>query len=212
MRIIFLGAPGSGKGTQSKKVAAKLSIPQLSTGDILRAAVKEGTEIGKQAQKIMESGGLVSDEIMLGIIKDRTAQDDCAKGFILDGFPRTLIQAEKLTENTVAEGKEIDRVIYLEIDQKLLLERLTGRRVCSSCGAEYHIKYKAPKEDGICDADGKELIHRADDHEEKIINRLDNYEKQTAPLVEYYQNSGVLKTVLASGDIDTITEKILAEV
>ena len=210
MRVIFLGAPGSGKGTQSKKVAQKLNIPQLSTGDILRAAVKEGTETGKKAQKIMEAGGLVSDAIMIDIIQGRTAQADCVDGYILDGFPRTLVQAQKLEEMTAASGKKIDKVISLEIDHSVLIERLTGRRVCSACGSEYHLLFKKPKTEGVCDQDGESLIHRSDDHEEKIVKRLESYNKQTAPLIEFYTQRGLLQSVKAEGEIETITGNILA--
>jgi adenylate kinase len=210
MRVIFLGAPGSGKGTQSKKVAQKLNIPQLSTGDILRAAVKEGTETGKKAQKIMEAGGLVSDAIMIDIIQGRTAQADCVDGYILDGFPRTLVQAQKLEEMTAASGKKIDKVISLEIDHSVLIERLTGRRVCSVCGSEYHLLFKKPKTEGVCDQDGEALIHRSDDHEEKIVKRLESYNEQTAPLIEFYTQRGLLQSVKAEGEIETITGNILA--
>ena len=209
MRVIFLGAPGSGKGTQSKFICAKKIIPQLSTGDMLRAAVKAGTDVGKKAQAIMESGGLVSDDIIVGIIKDRTAQNDCSGGYILDGFPRTIAQAESLREMLNDQGQKLDGVVYLEIDKEKVVGRLTGRRVCSECGAEYHLEFRRPQREGICDHDGKPLIHRADDHEEKIRNRLQNYEDQTAPLVSFYDKEGILKRVSADGEISEITERIL---
>jgi adenylate kinase len=208
MRIIFLGAPGSGKGTQSKLVAKDLAIPQLSTGDILRAAVKAGTEVGKKAKEFMDAGDLVPDEIIVGIIKDRTAEADCQKGFILDGFPRTSAQAETLTQMFKESGQKLDHVVYLEIDPEKVVERLTGRRVCSDCGSEFHLQFKAPQKEGICDNCGKNLMHRSDDHEDKIRNRLSNYEAQTAPLIEYYKNAGVLKNVAAEGGIDDITNRI----
>ncbi|MCP4294459.1 MAG: adenylate kinase [Proteobacteria bacterium] len=209
MRIIFLGAPGSGKGTQSKKVAEQLKIPQLSTGDILRAAVKKGTEVGKKAQKIMEAGDLVSDEIMINIIKNRTAEPDCSDGYILDGFPRTLKQSQKLDEMAKSSGKKINKVISLEVDQSILVTRLTGRRVCSVCGSEYHILFKKPENEGFCDLDGKGLIHRSDDHEDRIVTRLENYNRQTTPLIEYYIQKGILHNIDATGEIDDIKNKIL---
>lgn len=208
MRIIFLGAPGSGKGTQSKLVAKDLAIPQLSTGDILRAAVKAGTEVGKKAKEFMDAGDLVPDEIIVGIIKDRTAEADCQKGFILDGFPRTSAQAETLTNMFKESGQKLDHVVYLEIDPEKVVGRLTGRRVCSACGSEFHLQFKSPQKEGICNDCGKDLMHRSDDHEDKIRNRLSNYEAQTAPLIEYYKNAGVLKNVAAEGGIDDITNRI----
>jgi adenylate kinase len=208
MRIIFLGAPGSGKGTQSKLVAKDFGIPQLSTGDILREAVKNGTEVGKEAKRFMDAGDLVPDQIIVGIIKDRTAENDCQKGFILDGFPRTVEQADALQEMFNQSGQSLDRVVYLEIDPEKVIERLTGRRVCSNCGAEFHLKFKTPKTDGKCDVCGSDLIHRSDDHEDKIRNRLQNYDRQTAPLIAYYQGSKVLARVKAEGDIPAITKSI----
>ena len=210
MRIIFLGAPGSGKGTQSKRIAKDLSIPQLSTGDILREAVKNGTEVGKQAKKYMDAGDLVPDETIVGIIKDRIAEGDCQPGFILDGFPRTVEQANALQSMFQQSGLSLDKVVYLEIDPEKVVERLTGRRVCGACGAEFHLKFKAPKQEGVCDLCGMELIHRSDDHEDKIRNRLSNYDAQTAPLIDYYEKANVLKRVKAEGDIPAITSSILA--
>ncbi len=208
MRIIFLGAPGSGKGTQSKRIAKDLRIPQLSTGDILRSAVKAGTEVGKKAKEFMDSGNLVPDEIIVGIIGERTAEADCVKGFILDGFPRTLAQAEALTGMFVDSGRKLDCVLFLEIDTDKVVERLTGRRVCSECGSEFHLQFKAPRTENVCDDCGGKLIHRSDDHEDKIRNRLGNYEAQTAPLIEYYRKAGVLKSVMAEGTIEGITGRI----
>lgn len=208
MRIIFLGAPGSGKGTQSKRIAKDLRIPQLSTGDILRSAVKAGTEVGKKAKEFMDSGNLVPDEIIVGIIGERTAEADCVKGFILDGFPRTLAQAEALTGMFADSGRKLDCVVFLEIDTDKVVERLTGRRVCSECGSEFHLLFKAPRTESVCDDCGGKLIHRSDDHEDKIRNRLGNYEAQTAPLIEYYRKAGVLKSVMAEGTIEGITGRI----
>lgn len=208
MRIIFLGAPGSGKGTQSKLLAKDLEIPQLSTGDILRAAVKAGTEVGKKAQEFMSSGDLVPDEIIVDIIKERTTEPDCTKGFILDGFPRTSAQAKTLTDMFTDSRQKLDHVVYLEIDPEKVVERLMGRRVCSECGSEFHLQFKAPRKEGICDNCGNALMHRSDDHEDKIRNRLNNYDVQTAPLIEYYQNTGVLRNISAEGGIDDITRRI----
>ena len=210
MRFIFLGAPGSGKGTQSKRVASELSIPQLSTGDILREAVKNQTEVGVEAKKFMDAGDLVPDEIIVGIIKDRTAETDCEKGFILDGFPRTVEQANALQNMFQQLNQNLDKVVYLEINPEKVVERLTGRRVCSACGAEFHLEFKPPQKEGICDICGKDLMHRSDDHEDKIRNRLKNYEDQTAPLVTYYEDQNVLQRVKAEGDIPEITKAIMA--
>jgi len=210
MRIIFLGAPGSGKGTQSKLVAKDLQIPQLSTGDILREAVKNGTAVGKEAKKFMDAGDLVPDQIIVGIIKDRIGEKDCRKGFILDGFPRTVEQASALQKMFQESGLALDRVVYLEIDPEKVVERLTGRRVCSACGAEFHLKFKKPKTTGKCDVCGKDLMHRSDDHEDKIRNRLQNYEAQTAPLIAHYQKEKVLKRVKAEGEIAEITKNIMS--
>ncbi|MBU2512451.1 adenylate kinase [bacterium] len=209
MKIIFLGAPGSGKGTQSKLVSKKLTIPQLSTGDILREAVKAGTEVGKKAKSFMDAGDLVPDEVIVGIIKDRTAQADCKKGYILDGFPRTLEQANSLQEMYSQNNDSLDKVVYLEINPEKVVERLTGRRVCSNCGAEFHLQFKTPKAEGKCDLCNSDLMHRSDDHEDKIRNRLGNYDAQTAPLIQYYEKEGVMKKVAAEGSIDEITAKIM---
>ena len=212
MRFIFLGAPGSGKGTQSKRVASELYIPQLSTGDILREAVKNQTAVGVEAKKYMDAGDLVPDEIIVGIIKDRTAENDCEKGFILDGFPRTVEQANALQNMFQQLNQSLDKVVYLEINPEKVVERLTGRRVCSACGAEFHLQFKAPLKEGICDICGKDLMHRSDDHEDKIRNRLKNYEDQTAPLVTYYEDQSVLQKVKAEGDIPEITKSIMAAI
>ena len=208
MRIIFFGAPGSGKGTQSKFIAKDLSIPHLSTGDILREAVKNQTEVGLKAKSFMDAGNLVPDEVIIGIIKDKTKEEVCKKGYILDGFPRSLPQAESLDAMLTGAGAGIDHVVNLGINPDLLIERLTGRRVCGDCGEEYHIKVKPPKVAGKCDKDGADLIHRSDDHEEKIRTRLDNFQATTAPLIDYYQGKGLLRTVEAVGDISAITERI----
>jgi len=209
MGIILLGPPGAGKGTQAKKLTQAFAIPQISTGDMLRAAVKNGTELGKKAKAFMDAGGLVPDEVVIGIVKERLAEPDCAKGFILDGFPRTIPQAEALDRVTKELGKEIRFVLSLEVDQKDLMERLCGRRTCTGCGAMYHVKFNPPKVAGKCDKCGTALIQRDDDKEETIKNRLTNYNKATAPLLDYYRNTGKIRSVMASGEIDAIYAEIV---
>lgn len=209
MKIIFLGAPGSGKGTQSKRIAENLSIPQLSTGDILREAIKAKSSVGIEAKRYMDEGNLVPDHVIIGIIKERTGEKDCSNGYILDGFPRTVAQADALTEMLVAENQNLDKVIYLEIENDNVVERLTGRRVCSACGAEYHIKFKRSEKAGVCDLCQNELITRADDNEEKIRTRLEQYDQQTSPLIAYYEERNLLKKIPAKGDIQEITQNIM---
>lgn len=209
MGIILLGPPGAGKGTQAKKLTQSFTIPQISTGDMLRAAVKDGTALGKQAKAFMDAGGLVPDEVVIGIVKERLAAADCAKGFILDGFPRTIPQAQALDRVTKELGKEIRFVLSLEVDQNDLMERLCGRRTCTGCGAMYHVKFNPPKAAGKCDKCGGGLIQRDDDKEETIMNRLANYNKATAPLLDYYKNTGKIRSVVASGEIDAIYNSIV---
>jgi adenylate kinase len=209
MGIILLGPPGAGKGTQAKKLTQAFTIPQISTGDMLRAAVKDGTALGKQAKAFMDAGGLVPDEVVIGIVKERLAAADCAKGFILDGFPRTIPQAKALDRVTKELGKEIRFVLSLEVDQNDLMERLCGRRTCTGCGAMYHVKFNPPKAAGKCDKCGGGLIQRDDDKEETIMNRLANYNKATAPLLDYYKNTGKIRSVVASGEIDAIYNSIV---
>ncbi len=206
--IILLGAPGAGKGTQAKKIAASFGIPQISTGDMLREAVKNGTAMGLKAKGFMDAGGLVPDEVVIGIVRDRLKANDCGKGFILDGFPRTIPQAQALDRVVKELGKDIRVVLSLEVDEKELLERLTGRRTCTGCGAMYHIKFNPPKSDGKCDKCGTKLIQRDDDKEETIKARLVNYKKSTEPLLDYYKGTGKIKTVKASGEIDAIYDNI----
>ncbi len=208
MGIILLGPPGAGKGTQAKKLSAAYGIPQISTGDMLREAVKNGTALGKQAKGFMDSGGLVPDEVVIGIVKERLAADDCAKGFILDGFPRTIPQAQALDRVVSELDKEIRFVLSLEVDPDELMERLCGRRTCTTCGAMYHVKFSLPKQEGKCDKCGSALIQRDDDKEETIKNRLENYNKATAPLLDYYRGTGKIRSVMASGEIDAIFGKI----
>ena len=191
MNLILLGAPGAGKGTQAEVISEALSIPQISTGNMLREAVKNGTEYGIKAKAAMDAGALVSDEIVIGILKDRIAQDDCAKGFILDGFPRTVPQAEALD----AMGIKIDKVIEIDVPDEKIKNRLSGRRVCEGCGASYHIEYNPSKVDGICDKCGAKTVIRKDDQPETVLERLAVYHEKTAPLKDYYANQGKLVTV-----------------
>ncbi len=207
--IILLGPPGAGKGTQAKKISAQFSIPQISTGDMLREAVKNGTQMGKLAKTHMDAGGLVPDQVVIGIVKDRLQAPDCAKGFILDGFPRTIPQAEALDAVTRELRKEIRTVLSLEVDEKELMGRLCGRRTCTKCGAMYHVEFNRPKADGKCDKCGSALIQRDDDKEETILSRLSNYKKMTEPLLRYYKDTGKIKAVKATGDIDAIYANIV---
>ncbi|MGE5190771.1 MAG: adenylate kinase [Gemmatimonadota bacterium] len=206
--VILLGAPGAGKGTQAKKISAGFAIPQISTGDMLREAVKNGTEMGRKAKAFMDAGGLVPDEVVIGIVRDRLKAKDCDNGFILDGFPRTIPQAEALDRVVKELGKEIRVVLSLEVDEKELLERLTGRRTCTACGAMYHVRFNPPKSGGTCDKCGTALIQRDDDKEETIKARLVNYRKSTEPLLGYYQGTGKVKAVRATGEIDAIYDNI----
>lgn len=208
MRLILLGPPGSGKGTQAKLLQGKFKIPKISTGDILRAAVQDNTELGKEAKSFMEKGELVPDEVVIGLIKERIAEPDCESGFILDGFPRTIIQAEKLEETLGAMGQGIDSVVDLEVAREELLVRLAGRSTCKSCGAMFHQTSHPPKADGICDECGGELYQRPDDKEDTIVKRQEIYGRQTAPLKEYYQKQGKLKTIQGHGGMDEIFSRL----
>lgn len=209
MNVILLGPPGSGKGTQAQKIAEQYHIPQISTGDILRSAVKERTPLGVEAQGYMDQGKLVPDEVVVGIVRDRLMVSDCKKGFIMDGFPRTLPQAEAL-DATLGEMKwEIDHVISIEVDNEELLRRLTGRRTCRTCGAMFHVMFNPPKKDGICDQCGGELYQRDDDQEETIRARLQVYDEQTAPLIAYYREKGLLRTIDGVGKIEEIFQAIV---
>lgn len=206
MNVILLGAPGAGKGTQAEIISAKLGIPTISTGNILREAVKNGTEIGLKAKAFMEAGQLVPDEVIVGIVKERVAQPDCANGYILDGMPRTIPQAEAL----VAQDVKIDNVISIEIEDAVIEARMTGRRVCAVCGASYHVVANPSKTEGICDACGGELQIRKDDAPETVKNRLQIFHNETEPLKEFYQKMGILTEVEGNQPIENATKDILA--
>lgn len=210
MNLILLGAPGSGKGTQAKILTDKYAIPQISTGDILREAVKNGTEMGLKAKAAMDKGELVSDEVILGIIKDRLAKEDCQKGFILDGFPRTIPQAEALEVLLKEINKTLNAVLSFNVNDEDLFVRLTGRKVCKGCGASFHVKFNPPKKDDVCDYCGGELIVRKDDAPETVRNRLDVYKKQTEPLIAFYKNKGSFVDINAEQEIDKISKDIFA--
>ena len=201
MNLIFLGAPGAGKGTQAEKVSEKLGIPTISTGNIIREALKNETEMGLKAKSFIESGKLVPDEVVIGIIKDRLAEDDCKSGFILDGFPRTIPQAEALD----AMGIKIDKVIDIEVPDEKIVKRMSGRRVCPDCGASYHTEYKKPAKEGVCNACGAELVIRKDDKPEVVLDRLSVYHEQTEPLKDYYAAKGILKEVEGQEEVADTT-------
>ena len=211
MRIVLLGGPGSGKGTQAKKLTVKYGIPQISTGDIFRAAVKEGTPMGIKAKEYMDKGELVPDDVVVGVVEERLAKPDLDPGFMLDGFPRTLPQAEALDKIMGGMQKPIDHAVLVDVPDKELMKRLTGRRTCrnSDCGKMYHVMFNPPKKEGICDACGSELYQRDDDSEATIRERLNVYNEQTAPLIDYYEKKGLLRRVEGVGPIDGIFEKIV---
>ena len=195
MKIIMLGAPGAGKGTQAKMIAEKYSVPHVSTGDIFRANIKNGTELGMEAKKYMDQGLLVPDELTVRILLDRVAKDDCKNGYVLDGFPRTIPQAQVLDEALTKLGDKIDYAINVDVPDENIIRRMSGRRACLTCGATYHIEHIPPKKEGICDTCGSELVLRDDDKAETVKNRLDVYHKQNQPLIDFYSEKGVLKAV-----------------
>ena len=205
MKLILLGAPGAGKGTQAEVICENKKIPAISTGNILREALKNGTEMGLKAKSYMESGALVPDEILIGIIKDRIKEEDCKNGFILDGFPRTIPQAEALDEM----GADIDVVLDIEVADEDIVTRMSGRRVCEKCGASYHVLYKQPKEEGVCDSCAGALIQRKDDHPDTVKERLEVYHSQTEPLKEFYAQRGILKTVGFQPSIEATTKAVV---
>lgn len=206
MKLILLGAPGAGKGTQAEVICEELKIPAISTGNIIREAVKNGTPMGTKAKTYMEKGALVPDDVVIGIIKERLVQDDCKGGFILDGFPRTVPQAEALD----AMGVAIDRVVEISVPDEAIEKRLGGRRVCGSCGSSYHMEHKPPKQEGVCDKCGGELILRKDDQPETIRDRLKVYHDQTEPLKDFYQGKGILRVVDGQAGIENTTKQVLA--
>lgn len=208
MRLVLLGAPGAGKGTQAKKLIEKYGIPQISTGDLLRAAVSAGTPLGKEAKSYMDKGELVPDKVVLGMVEERLKQDDCKKGYILDGFPRNVNQAEALDKMLNNLGMSLDAALSVDVPFDDLMKRLTGRRTCKSCGQMYNVYFNPPKKEGVCDKCGGELFQRDDDKEETIKKRLEVYNSQTAPLIEYYNKKGILKSVNGTGSIDEIFNNI----
>ena len=211
MRAVLLGPPGAGKGTQAVRLVEKYNVPQISTGDIFRRNIKEGTELGKKAQEYMNAGKLVPDELVVDLVKDRLMQNECKNGYLLDGFPRTIYQAEELDKFLAQQGQKLDAVINFEVGYDTLIERLTGRRVCKECGAGYHIKNMPPKVEGVCDKCGSELEQRKDDTKETAVNRISVYEESTAPLIDYYTGTGALRNFNAEKDPDELLDDIVAE-
>ena len=210
MKIIMLGAPGAGKGTQAIKIADKYDIPHISTGDIFRANIKGGTELGQKAKSYIDKGELVPDEVTIGMLLDRIAQDDCKNGYVLDGFPRTIPQAESLTEALKSQGDQIDFALNIDVPDEAIIERMSGRRACPKCGATYHIVYAAPKTENICDKCGTELIIRSDDKPETVKDRLNVYHQQTEPLIAYYKTAGVLREVDGTQELPKVFEDVVA--
>lgn len=210
MKIIMLGAPGAGKGTQAKMIADKYQIPHISTGDIFRANIKNGTELGKEAKKYMDQGLLVPDELTVKILLDRVAQPDCTKGYVLDGFPRTIPQAEVLDKALTELNDKIDYAINVDVPDENIVKRMSGRRACVACGATYHIEHIPPKKEGVCDKCGETLILRDDDKPETVLNRLKVYHDQTQPLIDFYTKKGVLKSVDGTVDMQDVFASIVA--
>ncbi|AYU55840.1 adenylate kinase [Staphylococcus piscifermentans] len=209
MNIILMGLPGAGKGTQASEIVKKFPIPHISTGDMFRKAIKDETELGKEAKSYMDRGELVPDEVTVGIVKERLSEDDAKKGFLLDGFPRTLEQAEALSKIMKELDRKIDAVINIEVPEEELMNRLTGRRICEVCGTTYHLVFNPPKVDGVCDLDGGKLYQREDDNPETVAKRLEVNVKQSKPIIEYYDKEGVLKNIDGSGDIEKVTESVI---
>lgn len=204
MKLIMLGAPGAGKGTQAKKISAKYGIPHISTGDIFRANIKGGTELGMKAKAFMDQGQLVPDEITIGMLLDRIKEEDCVKGYVLDGFPRTIPQAESLTEALKGMGEAIDYAVNVDVPDENIVSRMGGRRACVACGATYHVEFNAPKTEGVCDTCGEKLVLRDDDKPETVQKRLNVYHEQTQPLIDYYKNAGVLKEVDGTKNMEAV--------
>ena len=208
MKIIMLGAPGAGKGTQAKMIADKYQVPHISTGDIFRANIKNGTELGKKAKEYMDKGQLVPDELTVEILLDRVAQDDCKNGYVLDGFPRTIPQADVLDTELTKLGDKVDYAINVDVPDENIVRRMSGRRACLKCGATYHIEHIPPKKEGICDNCGSELVQRDDDKPETVQNRLSVYHEQTQPLIDYYNKKGILKSVDGTKDMQEVFDEI----
>lgn len=209
MKIIMLGVPGAGKGTQAKKIAEKYQIPHISTGDIFRANIKGGTELGMKAKTFMDQGMLVPDEITIGMLMDRIGQEDCINGYVLDGFPRTIPQAESLTKALAERGEKVDYAINVDVPDENIINRMSGRRACLGCGATYHITFNPPVKEGICDTCGQELVLRDDDKPETVKKRLDVYHQQTQPLIDYYKNAEVLAEVDGTQPMDAVFQGIV---
>ena len=209
MKIIMLGAPGAGKGTQAKKIAEKYQIPHISTGDIFGANIKGGTELGMKAKTFMDQGMLVPDEITIGMLMDRIGQEDCINGYVLDGFPRTIPQAESLTKALAERGEKVDYAINVDVPDENIINRMSGRRACLGCGATYHITFNPPVKEGICDTCGQELVLRDDDKPETVKKRLDVYHQQTQPLIDYYKNAEVLAEVDGTQPMDAVFQGIV---
>ena len=209
MNIILMGLPGAGKGTQASEIVKKFPIPHISTGDMFRKAIKDETDLGKEAKSYMDRGELVPDEVTVGIVKERISEDDAKKGFLLDGFPRTIEQAEVLNNIMSELDRNIDAVINIEVPEEELMNRLTGRRICEKCGTTYHLVFNPPKVDGVCDIDGGKLYQRKDDDPETVSNRLSVNVKQSKPILEYYDEKGVLKNIDGAKDIDEVTKDVI---
>lgn len=208
MKLLIMGRPGAGKGTQAANIKEYYNIPHISTGDMFRAAIKNQTKLGLLAKSYMDQGALVPDEVTIGIVRERLSEDDCKKGFLLDGFPRTIAQAEALDEILESNGIKLDAVLDVNVPAEILIRRMVGRRVCKTCGATYHVEFNAPKVEGICDNCGSKLIQRADDTEETAVNRLKVYDQQTAPLLEFYRKKNLLKTVNGDQPLSKVFEDI----
>jgi adenylate kinase len=209
MKLVLLGAPGAGKGTQAQVISEKFSIPHISTGDIFRSNIKNGTDMGKKAKEYIDKGLLVPDEVTINIVKDRLKESDCKNGFILDGFPRTIPQAEALDGVLSDLGTSLDFVVNISVSDNEIIERLSGRRVCQKCGKSYHIKYNPPTVGGVCDACASKVIQRDDDKEETVISRIETYHKQTEPLIDYYSRKGILLTVEGRELIEDTTKEVM---
>lgn len=209
MKIVMLGAPGAGKGTQAKMIAEKYAIPHVSTGDIFRANIKGGTELGMKAKAFMDQGQLVPDELTIDMLLDRISQEDCTNGYVLDGFPRTIPQAESLTKALENRGEKMDYAINVDVPDEAIVGRMSGRRACLACGGTYHIKFKAPKQEGVCDVCGEALVLRDDDKPETVQKRLTVYHEQTQPLIDYYAQAGILKNVDGTKDLHEVFKDIV---